>query len=128
MAELCTEPEVEHLVDDFYARVRADDVLGPFFDQHVHDWSLHLPKMKAFWSSTLRGTARYKGTPMLAHVALPGLAPALFRRWLELFHDTTAALPNAAMRERADHLAERIAQSLWYGYQMHHRPDELPVT
>jgi len=33
-----------------------------------------------------------------------------------------------AMRERADELSLRIAQSLWYGYQLNESPDLLPDT
>jgi hemoglobin len=126
MTELCTESEVAGLVDAFYARVRVDPELGPVFAEHVDDWSRHLPKMVDFWSSALRKTARYRGTPMPVHVALPDLSAALFRRWLNLFHQTTEAQPNALLRERADELAERIAQSLWYGYQMYREPQRLP--
>ncbi len=32
--------------------------------------------------------------------------------------DEIATLPNAALRERLTHLAHRIAESLWYGYQL----------
>ena len=42
------------------------------------------PKLMA----ALRGTARYRGTPMPAHVALPGLEPEMFHRWLTLFDET----------------------------------------
>ena len=124
--ELCSEDEVAALVTNFYARVRDDEVLGPIFARHVRDWDLHLPKMVDFWSSALRRTARYRGTPMPVHNALPGLDAALFARWLRIFRATTAAQGNAALQSRADELAERIAQSLWYGYQLHHRPERLP--
>ena len=124
--DLCTEEEMTGLVHAFYARVREDDALGPIFDRHVHDWNRHLSTMVDFWSSALRGTARFRGTPMPKHVALPGLTRQLFQRWLGLFGETTAALPNAAMRERANDLASRIAESLWYGYQLGRQADPLP--
>lgn len=117
--DLCTEEEVTRLVHAFYAVVRDDPQLGPIFAAHVGDWDHHLAKMVDFWSSALRGTARYRGTPMPRHVALPDLTGELFSRWLGRFRETTATLPNAALRERADDLAQRIAQSLWYGYQLH---------
>jgi hemoglobin len=126
--EICSEEEVVSLVHRFYAAVRDDAVLGPFFATHVDDWDRHLPRMVDFWSSTLRKTARYRGTPMPKHAALPGLRPELFRRWLELFRATTATQPNAALQRRADDLAERIAQSLWYGYQLHRQPDRAPAA
>lgn len=121
--EICTEAEVGELVAAFYSKVRHDEVLAPIFDAHVHHWDVHLAKMVDFWSSALRGTARYRGTPMPKHVALPGLTPALFQRWLGLFRETTRALGNARLQLRADELAHRIADSLWYGYQMQ-RGDE----
>jgi hemoglobin len=116
--DLCTEEEVSRLVHSFYAAVREDAVLGPVFDAHVRDWDEHLPKMVDFWSAALRGTARFRGAPMPKHAALPGLDAQLFQRWLALFRQTTATLGNEAMAQRANELAERIADSLWYGYQL----------
>jgi hemoglobin len=124
--DLCTEDEITFLVHDFYSRVRRDAALGPIFDAHVRDWDVHLAKMVDFWSSALRGTARFRGTPMPRHVALPGLSAQLFGRWLELFGETTAALANAPMRDRANELARRIAESLWYGYQISRQAEGLP--
>jgi hemoglobin len=126
--EFCTEDEVTRLVHTFYARVRRDDVLGPIFETHVDDWPHHLAKLVDFWSAILRGTARYRGTPMPKHAALPGLEPAMFQRWLVLFRETTTEIGNAAMKARADAMAERIAQSLWYGYQLDRDPDTSPAS
>ncbi|VTU27574.1 Group 3 truncated hemoglobin ctb [Variovorax sp. PBL-H6] len=122
--DLCTEEEVVRLVHTFYSKVRKDPVLAPIFESHIDDWDRHLARIVDFWSSALRGTARYKGAPMPKHAALPGLTPALFHRWLALFRETTQALENAALQQRADDLAHRIAGSFWYGYQARH--GELP--
>lgn len=116
--QLCTEEEIATLVQRFYARVRRDAQLGPIFNERIHDWPAHEAKLCDFWSSALRGTRRFRGTPMPAHAALPGLSAALFEHWLQLFDDTAATLPNAALRERVTDLARRIAESLWYGYQL----------
>lgn len=124
--EPCDEHDVTRLVHAFYARVRQDATLGPFFEAHVTDWEHHLAKMVDFWSSTLRGTARYRGTPMPKHADLPNLDVRMFERWLQLFRETTKSLGNPALRERADDLAARIAQSLWYGYQMSRAPECIP--
>jgi len=124
--DLCTEDEIALLVHTFYGRVRADQALGPIFDAHVKNWDTHLAKMVDFWSSALRGTARFRGTPMPRHVALPGLSAELFGHWLVLFRETTAELANGPMRERANELAHRIAESLWYGYQLGQGNDALP--
>ncbi len=128
IAALCTEQEVASLVHSFYARVTQDPLIGPIFSAHVHDWPSHLDKMVDFWSSTLRGTARFRGSPMVTHSRLDGVTQEHFQRWLALFQQTTHELDNAALRERANDLALRIAQSLWYGYQMNRHPDSLPMS
>lgn len=125
-AELCTEQEVIDLVHAFYARVRRDEVLGPIFNTHIDDWDQHLAKLVDFWSAILRRTARFSGTPMPRHAALPGLNAELFERWLGLFDTTLAEQPNRAMAEYAAQAARRIAQSLWMGYQASRDPDSLP--
>ncbi len=122
---LCDEATISRMVHSFYGHIRQDDLLGPVFGLHIQDWTQHLAKMVDFWSSVLLGTRRYRGTPMPVHQALPELSPQLFARWLELFHATTAEVCGAAMRERADLLAERIAQSLWLGHQMAHAPTHV---
>lgn len=125
--ELCTEEEITTLVYNFYDRIRADAVLGPIFDAHIDDWDKHLGIMVRFWSSLLLGSGSYSGTPMPKHVALPDLKADLFTQWLALFHQTTQELPNRAFAERAEEYAQRIARSLWYGYQLHNHPDK-PLT
>jgi hemoglobin len=115
-AAICTEAEITGLVGSFYAAVRGDPVLGPIFAAHVRDWDTHLPKRVDFWSSVLRRTSRYRGTPLQAHFALPGLSAALFQRWHDLYRASTAGQPNPVLRERADTAALHIARSLWEGY------------
>lgn len=126
--QLCSEEEISELVNRFYARVRSDARLGPIFNAHVQDWDAHIVKLTDFWSSALRGTRRYRGTPMPIHAALPGLSAELFRHWLQLFEETAAELPNLALYERVTALAQRIAQSLWYGYQMARKPAGHPAS
>lgn len=126
--ELCTEHEVSQLVHSFYARVRQDEALGPIFNAHVNDWDHHLAQLVDFWSSILRRTGRFSGAPMPKHAALPGLSAELFQRWLALFRENASAQPNQAMGEHACAMAERIAQSLWLGYQMDRDPDAVPTA
>ena len=121
--QLCSEEDIQDMVHQFYDKIRQDGVLGPIFNAHIHDWDTHLGRMVQFWSSMLRGTGTYEGTPMPKHIALPDLNAELFGHWLNLFHDTLATLPNRAMAEKAGEFSQRIARSLWYGYQLHHKPD-----
>jgi len=125
--ELCTEEEVSQLVHAFYAKVRQDEVLGPIFNSQVHDWDHHLVTLVNFWSSILRGTGSYTGTPMQKHVTMAHLDETLFKRWLAIFEETAKEQANQAMGNRATASAQRIAQSLWYGYQMARSPNTIPA-
>ena len=125
--ELCTEREVTQMVHDFYADVRSDDVLGPIFNSQIHDWDTHLAKLVDFWSSILLRTGRFTGAPMPMHAAMPGLSADLFQRWLAAFYASNARQPNQAMAAQANDMAERIAQSLWMGYQMRNGSDAPPT-
>jgi hemoglobin len=115
---LCSEAEIAQLVQQFYARVRADAQLGPIFEAQIADWDAHLALLVDFWSSMLLRSSRYLGSPMRTHANMPGLRADLFQRWLQLFAEVCANQANQAMAEQALAVAERIARSLWTGYQL----------
>jgi len=52
------EEELTPLVEEFYARVRADPALGPIFNDAIDDWPEHLGKLTAFWSSVMLTSGR----------------------------------------------------------------------
>ncbi len=55
-----TEAYISILVDSFYDRIRADEVLGPIFERRIgDDWDPHLARMKAFWGSVALYTGQY---------------------------------------------------------------------
>ncbi len=84
-----TEQEIRDLVFAFYERVREDELLGPVFEARLEGrWSPHLEKMCDFWSSILLATGRFSGNPAETHARVPGISPAHFDRWLELFQRT----------------------------------------
>lgn len=72
-ADLCTDEKIIQLVNSFYESIRKDEVLGPIFNQHLKDWDTHLSTIVDLGSSTLRGSARFRGAPMPMpkHTALP---------------------------------------------------------
>lgn len=114
------ETMVRAVVDQFYARARRDDVIGPVFNRVIpeDEWPAHLDKITDFWSSMLLGTGRYLGRPMPRHIAIPELADAHFARWLGLFRLTVEEIcpPEVAALfvERAERIGNnfrvRIAQ------------------
>ena len=120
------EPMIRLLVHSFYARVRADPLLGPVFNRAILDWDAHLDKLCAFWSSVTLMTGRYKGTPMKAHAELPEITPAHFERWLALFHATAIkTCPPDAAQVFVDR-AKRIAESLQLGIALHRGASIVP--
>ncbi|MCI2393635.1 group III truncated hemoglobin [Aliiroseovarius sediminis] len=108
------EAHLSIMVDDFYARIRSDERLGPIFDTEIQDnWDEHLDRMKRFWASVALNAGSYSGKPVVVHKRLRGVTNDDFDRWLALFQDTlddTAPTPEAA--NYLMFRAERIARSL----------------
>jgi hemoglobin len=71
------------LVVRFYDLAQADELLGPVFARHVHDWESHYETVTDFWSTQTGGPAVDRGG-MGRHLML-GLTPAHFERWLKLW-------------------------------------------
>jgi hemoglobin len=113
------EEFVSRLVDGFYARIRADEMLGPIFAARIVDWEPHLNRMKSFWRSILHGSGEFAGNPMAKHLVIPGLDETHFAHWLELFF---ATLRDLERDPQATHLvgtrARMIADSLLTGIAM----------
>ena len=110
------EALIATLVEAFYARVRADAVLGPIFDRVIEDrWDQHLQKLRDFWSSVTMMSGRYKGTPFQAHQRIEGLSAEHFERWLNLWRETAESLCGPEVARLLVERAERIAASLQHG-------------
>lgn len=109
------EAMIRELVHRFYARVRADAVLGPIFDGAVADWDEHLAKLCDFWSSVTLMTGRYHGRPMAAHFRIEGLDATHFGRWLALFRHTAHEVCSPAAAALFVQRAETIAESFQLG-------------
>ncbi|HSG56861.1 MAG TPA: group III truncated hemoglobin [Paracoccaceae bacterium] len=110
---------VGRVVEHFYTRVRADELLGPIFAEKITDWPVHLGRMKQFWRSVLLGTGEFSGNPMVRHQGIPSLEERHFAHWLDLFYQTLRE-----ECEQAEGVAEygararMIAESLLIGIEM----------
>jgi hemoglobin len=105
-----SEHAIQRLVDEFYAKVRADPDLAPIFNRAIPgDWGLHLATMRDFWSSVMLTSGRYKGNPVAVHLRIVGMEPRLFGRWLELFGETCGDLFDERLAEAFRAKAIRIA-------------------
>jgi hemoglobin len=116
---------LRQLVHRFYDRVRADAVLGPVFASRITDWTPHLDRMVAFWSSVALMTGRYHGAPMPAHATLP-VGWAHFDRWLALFRQTAQEVCPPEGAAHVIERAERIARSLHIAVEETARRDAVP--
>ena len=111
--DITTRADIERLVDTFYERVRADEILAPIFDDVAHtDWERHLPKMYDFWETVLFGAPAYRGQPIGIHLELAtrvALGQREFGRWLALFADTVDAAFLGPQADETKRRAHRIA-------------------
>ena len=100
-SDIITRKDIELLVDRFYQKVNADELLAPHFS-HVN-WENHLPVMYNFWSSMMLGEQSYRGNPFQKHVNLP-IEREHFAKWLRLFNETVDA---NFVGEKAEEIKER---------------------
>ncbi|MBS1664740.1 MAG: group III truncated hemoglobin [Bacteroidetes bacterium] len=87
MKDITNLDDIKLLVDNFYTKVRADELLGPVFSSRIHDWQPHLDTMYNFWNMALFGEKGYSGHPFSKHIDLP-VESEHFDRWLHLFMQT----------------------------------------
>ncbi|WKL47266.1 group III truncated hemoglobin [Flavobacterium pectinovorum] len=59
--------DVEFLVHQFYAKIRADEEIGFYFNTMIKDWVMHLEKLTDFWETNLFAVKKYKGNPHTVH-------------------------------------------------------------
>lgn len=111
--DITGRPQIEQLVNAFYQRVRADEMLSLIFDGVAHtDWVAHLPKMYAFWETVLFRTGGYTGNPLSVHAELVKQTPmgrAQFDRWLLLFRETVDELFSGGKADHIKNCAEDMA-------------------
>jgi len=88
--------DIEQLVDAFYNKVQADDLIGYIFtDIAKVNWQKHVPVMYRFFENLLFYTGSYTGNPMELHKHISRLFPltrAHFERWEQLFTQTVDEL------------------------------------
>ncbi|MBS1530638.1 MAG: group III truncated hemoglobin [Bacteroidetes bacterium] len=101
--------DIRLFVDDFYAKVRHDDLIGPVFLEVISDWEPHLKKMYAFWNAVLFGVAGFKGNPFARHAPLD-IRQDHFERWLTLFAETIDSYFEGPVAEDAKKRAEIMAE------------------
>lgn len=123
--DLLGRAEIEQLVNEFYQRVRKDELLGFIFEDVAKtDWTSHLPKMYAFWETVIFGTGGFRGNPLAAHAKLTpmtNMGREQFDRWLLLFHGTVDDLFSGENATHIKHAAADMANVIHS--RINHVPD-----
>ncbi len=108
--EILDIDDIKLLVDQFYGKVRQDELLADIFNNVIQDrWPEHLEKMYRFWQTILLGQHTYSGSPFVPHMKLP-VDAMHFERWLKLFYETLEEHFEGPKAEEAKWRAERMAE------------------
>ncbi|MBK8610731.1 MAG: group III truncated hemoglobin [Chitinophagaceae bacterium] len=111
--DITSRKDIELLVDEFYRKIRTDDMIGFIFVNIAKvNWEKHLPVMYDFFENVLFYTGGYTGNPMLLHKHINQLFPLTdshFNRWLLLFDTTVAELFGGERAELVKQRARSIA-------------------
>ncbi|WP_138466247.1 group III truncated hemoglobin [Poseidonocella sp. HB161398] len=126
-----TAAEIERLVAAFYARVRADEVLGPVFRRKIgtseEAWRHHEAKIAGFWRNALGiQVGAYSGNPQMAHIGNSDVLPEHFPIWLGHFRATADAVLTPAQAEAIHAMASRIGRGMAMGVENARRPADAP--
>ncbi|MBC2846220.1 group III truncated hemoglobin [Winogradskyella flava] len=116
--DIKTREDVYQLVSQFYAKVREDEVLGPFFNNTIKDWDAHLEHLTTFWESSLFLKTKYYGNPLEMHVKVDkshnhSITELHFGLWLNLWYETIEALFEGDYAENAKRRARKMGTFLY---------------
>lgn len=106
--------DIKLLVNTFYGKVRADETLGPIFNETIKEnWPKHLEKMYRFWETILLNVHSYSGAPFPPHVKLD-INEKHFQIWVNLFSETVDGLFEGVVAEEAKNRAQKMAEIFTY--------------
>ena len=111
------ECSIRKLVVSFYCNVRDDPTLGLILECSLvtrdGNGQERFRVLQDFWSSVLLAEGeRYNADPLAIDLAIPDLVPAMFERWLTIFHLTCSKVFDADVAAGVADRAERIARAL----------------
>lgn len=116
--DISTEEDIKALIDMFYEKVKANDVIGYIFNDVAQlDWEVHMPKIYKFWESILLGKPGFQGDVMGVHVRLnkkERLTARHFDKWIELFTSTVNEMFEGRVASEAINRASIIRRTMEY--------------
>jgi len=114
--------DVRLLVDQFYLKVRADNVLGPIFNDVIADWDSHLNHLTTFWESSLfigkKLAHKYVGNPLEAHEKVDAkmkhtITEMHFGIWLNLWYATIDQYFEGEIADNAKRRARKMGTFMY---------------
>lgn len=116
--DIKTRDDVYILVTSFYAKVRKDKLLGPFFNKKIKDWDEHLERLTNFWESSLFLKTKCYGDPLESHVKVDkennnSITELHFGVWLNLWHQTIEELFEGDYADNAKRRARKMGTFLY---------------
>lgn len=109
--------QISTLVYSFYDEVRLDPELAPLFNRAISgSWEPHLQRMVDFWSTVALGEKSFRGNVFGKHMALEGVQPEHFLRWVTLWHKHTNAILESEHARELQEVAHGIGRNLFYGF------------
>ncbi|WP_172327770.1 group III truncated hemoglobin [Mangrovicoccus sp. HB161399] len=123
--------DIDRLVAAFYARVRADAVLGPVFRRTIGTddavWRRHEAKIAGFWRNALGlQVGAYSGNPQMAHIGNSDIMPEHFPIWLGHFRATADEVLTPEQADAIHGMASRIGRGMMMGVESARRPPSEP--
>ncbi|MEO1032483.1 MAG: group III truncated hemoglobin [Bacteroidota bacterium] len=117
-SDIKSRADVFKLVSNFYAKIRKDATLGPFFNTTIKDWDAHLEHLTTFWESSLFLKTKYYGDPLEAHVKVDAahnntITELHFGLWLNLWYQTIDELFEGDYAENAKRRARKMSTFLY---------------
>ncbi|MBR9915747.1 MAG: group III truncated hemoglobin [Algicola sp.] len=120
--DISTRQDLYRLVTLFYDKVRADQLLGPFFNDTITDWESHLEHLTTFWESSLFMTRKlqhkYHGNPLEVHVDVDRkfngqITELHFGVWLNLWYQTLDELFEGEVTDNAKRRARKMGTFMY---------------
>lgn len=104
--------DIQLLVNTFYGKIQADQLLGPIFMERIKEWPAHLERMYSFWETLLLDNITYMRNSYEPHKDLP-VDEDHFNHWLSLWRETVDSLFEGEKATEAKSRAEKIGMVFW---------------
>lgn len=116
--DISNRDDVHLLVSSFYDKIRANETVGPFFNEVITDWDAHIERLTTFWEASLFLKTRYTGNPLDVHVKVDHennniINELHFGIWLNLWFETLDELFVGDYTENAKRRARKMGTFLY---------------